>query len=225
MIVVIISVISVTLINSYSLARARYYFYKNGLATNYSLKKELIDDAMNYENADEFDFAIKKYNQYVGISDKDFDNNFLTDKIKTLENRINYAKIFYDLSQKEYNSQDSTITMNGLSLSLIANKLFPTNPTISSFAKENAIRTINRIDNFIAKIENDSLIANFNDDEITALIGSELTNELSKGNYGKPVLNANDSIRKYIREIDKEILKLYAINSWQYYELEELFNE
>lgn len=225
MIIVITSVIAVTFVNSYNLARARYYFYKNGFATNITLKKELIDDAINYENADEFELAIKKYNQYVEISGKDFNSNFLTDKIKTLENRIDYAQMFYDLSQKEYNSQDSTITMNGLSLSLIANILFPTNPTISSFAKGNAIRTINRIDNFIDKIQDDSLIANINDDEITVLIGSELKNELSKGNYGKPILNVNENIRKYVREIDKEILKLYLFNSWQYKELKELMGE
>ncbi len=224
-IVVITSVIVITFINSYNLTRARYYFYKNGLTTNITLKKELIDNAIYYENADKFDFAINKYNQYIEISGKDFNNNFLTEKIKTLENRIDYAQIFYNLSQKEYNIQDSTITMNGLSLSLIANTLFPTNPTISSFAKENAIRTIHRIDNFIDKIKNDSLNIRFNDDEITTLIGRELTNELSKGNYGKPVLNASDSIRRYVKKLDKEILKLYLFNSWKYYKLAELIDK
>ena len=115
--------------------------------------------------------------------------------------------------------------MNGLVLSLIANKLFPTNSTISSFAKENAQRTINRIDSILCQIENDSLIDNFNDNEINVLIGSELRNELSKGDYGKPVPNVNDSIRNYIKNVDVEILKLYILNSWQYIELKELLDE
>lgn len=200
-----------SLINFYFLGRARVYFYQNTVFNASWVKVQELKKAISFENEGKFDRAIEKYESYVVLSPES-DNTFLTDKIQTLQSRIDYAQDFY--AQAKAIKIEERMNQRRLSLYILSLKMFPGNESIRQKVATEMKVVVSKIDSIFT----DNVLRRDKESLIKTLLGKSLMSELSRGDYGSIRSVSTAEIQILIKSQDDEFWESYIKESWRYHD-------
>lgn len=197
-------------------ARARMYFYQNLLYPTY--RQELLDGGSELEAKYHFNEAVSHYRAVITAFPHDFDNWWLRDKIKRIENLVNYS----ELHAKRALAQARLQGINRRSFFLLVEAL-RLNPT-SVYLQNEVQGRIERIEAvrdvpmafYLACRNGDQVAAStIFDDNAWYLFEDEVSNDMLRGPFGKPKKFSVQSGWELLHRLSADEFRKMVETSWQ----------